>query len=75
MHSFKSHYFRNVFINFGQQLFEVFGIIVAENMLGSATIANTLNHGGVISGVRKYVHTCGKRRFMLGETGVIFNLE
>jgi hypothetical protein len=44
-------YLGNAGIDFGEELFQVLRIVVAEDVLGHAAVLDALDHGGVVAGV------------------------
>ena len=52
-----SDYLGNIVINFGEEFFQMLGVVVLEDVLGHATILDPLDHGGVVTSVGENLAT------------------
>ena len=53
--SFKCHDFWDTLVDLGEKFFQMFRVVVLENVFRDSAVSYALDHRGMVSGVRKYV--------------------
>ena len=61
MHSLKCDNLGHVGVDVLEEFFQMLVVVVAEDMLGHARVADALDHGGMVAGVGEDVATWGER--------------